>query len=438
MTTKDPLALDHPRIGALVDFNPETPNHTAMLVRSDNGISLTVPWSHRDSPYARWFVDRDPFSGASEERITAPSQLRFQDVHGAILLVGCYARGYRADVFGPGEGTVWARYAVVKALGVKPYAELHGLRAEVSGLRQWLGIRSWQVTWKSVEPRGITVTSENIPTVKVGPIEATGLELSFEPAWKFSEDSENNAHHAHDYLYSKTTSNDPVAWDAHLDVHRALRDLLLLSSWRAESCTVNRVYRADDKTPDYPSSWYDVVQAASEDIDPPSKNVHHLIHYADIGSSGLHRWIGLRSGFRRAIAPVVSSKSLNHVSPMNMLAQSVPGLEALGYLLMLRDNVEEKKAAFAPNTIRFDRILQDLGDVLPFDTSAWKKNTLDAYNGVKHANQPEPDEIDVLNAWRESVMVMRAWVAIELGVPAELVQERLADDPQRHAWVKVG
>ena len=104
---------------------------------------------------------------------------------------------------------------------------------------------------------------------------------------------------------------------------------------------------------------------------------------------------------------------------------------------MLRDGVAEKAAAIASLKDRFDRVLKDVGESLPFDGSTWASNTIAAYNGLKHANRAEPEPIDVLNAWRESVIVARAWVAVELGIPIEDVKQRLAEDPQRLAFVKV-
>lgn len=75
--------------------------------------------------------------------------------------------------------------------------------------------------------------------------------------------------------------------------------------------------------------------------------------------------------------------------------------EALGYLLMLRGGVEEKRATRANLLVRFERILKDLGDCLPFDGSAWAEVTVVAYNGLKHANRAAPDEVDVMNARAE-------------------------------------
>lgn len=40
-------------------------------------------------------------------------------------------------------------------------------------------------------------------------------------------------------------------------------------------------------------------------------------------------------------------------------------------------------------------------------------------------------------SWQESVLITRAWVAIELGVLPSSVKARLADDPQRVPYVRV-
>lgn len=104
---------------------------------------------------------------------------------------------------------------------------------------------------------------------------------------------------------------------------------------------------------------------------------------------------------------------------------------------MLRDGTPKKDAKGAPLKTRLERILADLDDCLPFDRQAWVISTCATYNGLKHANRKEPDPVDVLNAWRECVLVARAWVAVELGISHEKIKERLSNDPQRHAYVKI-
>jgi hypothetical protein len=156
-----------------------------------------------------------------------------------------------------------------------------------------------------------------------------------------------------------------------------------------------------------------------------------------MGVEGIQRWFALREAFARALDPVITSRDINS-GDHTLLAHTGPGLEALGYLLMLRDGMAEPTAARANLKQRFTRILDDLGDVLPFDGPTWVEETADAYNGIKHASRAEPDSLDVLNAWARSVLVVRAWVATQLGVPLDELKVRLVDDPLAAAYVRVG
>jgi len=42
-----------------------------------------------------------------------------------------------------------------------------------------------------------------------------------------------------------------------------------------------------------------------------------------------------------------------------------------------------------------------------------------------------------MNCWADTVMVVRAWVAIELGTPTDVVKSRLAEDRQPREFTKV-
>ncbi len=129
------------RVADLIDFDPDTPNVNVTLERSENGISVTVPWSEPDSPYARWFM-----AGGESTRGTtghgsprAPRRVLFHDSHGSVLLIRCRADGFHSDAFGPGSGTLRVRAAI---MGVGQDVEFdcpHGLQTEISGLRALAG-----------------------------------------------------------------------------------------------------------------------------------------------------------------------------------------------------------------------------------------------------------------------------------------------------------
>jgi hypothetical protein len=181
--------------------------------------------------------------------------------------------------------------------------------------------------------------------------------------------------------------------------------------------------------------WRTVVVADDDREPPPIGYRPHLIEYQDLESDGIARWIGLRNEFARALDPVITSMGLA-ATPNTLLAHTGPGLEALGYLLLLRDGASQKRAAGATLRERLERVLVDVGGTLPFDGTAWASKTVETYNGLKHANRQAPEEVDVVNAWRECVLAVRAWVALELGVSAEQVTARLSNDRQRHPYVR--
>lgn len=112
------------------------------------------------------------------------------------------------------------------------------------------------------------------------------------------------------------------------------------------------------------------------------------------------------------------------------LAQVGPGLEALGYLLLKnRDNLGEDAARRAHLRQRLDRIASDVSYVVPFDAAQWAETMTGAYIAIEHANRELPSELELLNCWLESVVAIRAWVALDLGVKPAALKSRLRDDP---------
>lgn len=437
------LGLGSRRVGDLIDFNVDTPPVKVTLERSSRGISLTVSWSDEQSPYAGWFLDGDGIHPPrTEDRVPVPSRVLFQDSHGSVLVIRCWARGFHSNLLGPGSGTLWGRAAILGVDENVDFERPHGLQTEIAGLREWLAVTSWQQDYERTEAGLVaTITSVEVPPIHVAAVGP--VTLSFQPGWQVLPEERRDRRIVLDLLRCETRSEQPVGWDDHLHAHRAVRDLLVLSRWHDESCVVVRAMRADDplRTLDgvaHGEQWRDVVVTEDTPATEPSGFRPHLITFAELGQAGLARWLTLRDQFARAFDPVISSIGLRGTTADALLAQTGPGLEALGYLLMVRDGQGAQAAARATLQVRFARILDDLGDVLPFDADAWVSNTIAAYNGLKHANRDAPDPVDVLNAWRESVLVVRAWVATELGIPSTQVKERLGNDPQRHAYVMVG
>lgn len=432
------------RSGDFYDTYEDTPEVKVTLERSDAGISVTVPWSDPNVPYAAWFMGNGRSLsgvGSQTEYKPPPKRVVFHDSHGTILLIRCRARGYHANVGGPGSGKLWAQAAIMGVREDKEFDRPQGLQTEISGLREWLGVTSWEEQHE-YDGGSLKVTLTSLETQELKVREHAGITLDFRSGWEVVPETEQDRRVLLDHLRCTTRSAEPMDWDVHMQLHRAVRDLLAISRWREESCVAVRALREDDplttldgKT--HGEQWREVV-VADDERTPAPKNYHpHLLQYQDLGLEGIDSWVALRNKFARALDPVITSLELRNTTPQTRLAHTGPGVEALGYLLMIRDGVEIKKAAKATLQARFERILSDLGECLPFDGPDWAKQTVATYNALKHANRILPDDVDVMNSWAESVMVVRAWVALELGISMDEVKSRLKNDKQPRHFVKV-
>lgn len=429
------------RTGDLFDSYPDTPEVKVTLERSEAGISVTIAWSNPDVPYADWFLrDGGYISGTEPSTSTPiPEKVLFQDSHGSVLLIRCWARGYHANSFGPGSGTLWARAAILGVEQVLEFDRPHGVQSEISGLRQWLGLTSWSTQFSNQPPLEVTVRSVQTPSIEIGNF--GGLQLKLLPTWRLIPESGRDRQVLLDIVQCISLSPEPQHWDVHMDLHRSIRDLLVISRWRSESCVPMHALRKDDPAvtldgKSHGDQWREVIVSDDERSEAPTGWHPHLIKYEDLGDDGLARWISLREEFGRALDPLISSIDLRDATPPTLLAHTGPGLEALGYLLLQRDGHSAGSAGGAPLRLRLNRILDDVVECLPFDGLAWAARTTQAYNGLKHANREMPDDLEIMQAWAESVMVVRAWVAVELGVARDEVKARLEADRQPRHFVR--
>ncbi|MDQ0278780.1 hypothetical protein QO003_003083 [Arthrobacter silviterrae] len=421
------------RVGNLVDFNANTPPVSATLVREDEGISLTVPWSGSDDYYSSWFMGEHTRRPELAVWPPMPKRLLFQDSHGSVLLVDCWARGFHTN-FSTGTGRVWARYAVLGVDGDIDYSVVNGVRSEVTGLREWLGVESFKEDY-DFESRVLTIKA-----VSSEPIEVSSL-LKFRPSWDVTRDGHESTT-IKNLVFCESRSSDPSSWKDLMGAHWGIRDLLVVSRWVQETCTILQAQHADDplKTMDgaeHGEQWRTVIEPHSDPSpSPPTGQRPHLVEYSDLGPNGIALWLSLRERFQRALDPIISDRFISKVGAITHMAQVGPGLEALGFLIMqTKDGMSASEANRKPLRARLDRILREIEDVVPFDGSDWAAGMTEAYNGIKHANRDLPTELELLNRWRESVLAVRIWVARELRVKAEDIRSRLERDPQTTPYV---
>jgi hypothetical protein len=413
-------------LGHLIDFDASTPETQVTLERSDDAILLSLTWTDPNSPYARWFWTD---SQSTPEDVGPPSQLLFRHRQGTILLVGCSMSSAQGGIWGPSTGVVRAEYAVLDVLHDADYGRVNGVRSSVHGLRAWLGVTSVQTTLTPASngsPRTATfVAAEGEPIVIGG---SSNLRLL--PTWLAVPDSTDDTTTIFDEVLCESTNADLHDWSYFLSDHRAIRDLLLLSSWSVQELTPRAALRLElepheDGSISQSGSWRKVEPASTEGARDSRAHPQHLVEFADLGPDGISEWIDIRTKFSRAIDPIVSSKLFRHPTIDVNLFLVAMGLEALGYLLALEAGHDEKVASNMRFSKRLTLVADGLGAALPFDVDDWALGTSEAYNSVKHANRAPVDIGQLVLRWKQSVAVFRAWAALRLGVQADAIAQRL-------------
>ncbi|WIB68099.1 hypothetical protein DEI93_03385 [Curtobacterium sp. MCBD17_035] len=428
------------RFGQLLGLGADGRPIEVLLERTDTGISLTVTWaSSEDAAFASWFVTESAVSSTEGgARPSPPRRLRFHDTKGFVTLLGCYSGGYTIRHGGLASGTIRASFAVLDAPRDTDFDHIGGARSSVSHLQGWLGVKAWQAHEKGEGGRTTELAFEaTLPeAIDLGMWGGTRTQLKTSAIQRNLDDG---VVQLESQTSVETTRSYATSWDRHLRPSRALHDLLVISGWNREHVSMISVHHPSDTHPTASGQelpWWRPVVSADVSVGDRPRTRNHLITWADLGVDGIRRWFCLRERYMRVIDPVVTSISLRNATPTTILAQTGPALEALGYYLLLRDGLARSRANKMSLGARLERIFADVNQVMPFDETEWIDRFTSAYNGIKHANRQLPDDLDVVNAQREGILVVRAWCALELGADAASLRQRVLEDPQAVPFIR--
>lgn len=258
------------RIGALIDFDANTPEVDVLLSRTDDGaVEVTMPWKGILSPYASWF-----FGGAMAglpSRKELPQTLLFQDSSGTVLLVGCAVRSMSTNI-GMGTGVIGVRAAVLDVAG-REMETPSGMRAEVSGLRQWFGVTGYELD-NAAPLSTVTVRSVSPTPIRDG--------LALQPI--ASIEQLDDGLRVLDRLLVEATTPSPTNWQPFIDTHWALRDFMTVSLGRTQHTRIDAVLSLPSDEPDEADAdgrfahlsevWHRVESRSVEPWPNPAAHLH--------------------------------------------------------------------------------------------------------------------------------------------------------------------
>lgn len=430
------LIQGEPRLGWFVDGNPDT-DHTAVMLRDTGAaIELTIPLMEMrggDDPYGRWWSSGTLFMDdpdRSKYSYLPPRVLMMRDDYGAVVLVGCRSSGYRSNR-GVGRGRIVANYAVLGGESLD-YEKVRGMRTEMPALASWTRLSGMKVSVERDDEnraKSVQMTLTNSPPVAL----AQRMNLTMQPTWRTQQPP--GTFIATEGVKLETMVTKAQSWDEHLQVHAALLDLVSIAAWRPFGFSVVEVQRADEERGG--RAWLEVATHRLPKHEEWDKEPRFLFPYHEVAPQGVERWLSLRRDYGRVVGPLLnilrSDEPWSHAS----LVQSGISLEMLGYLV---DTIKNHGANLnGRSQMNFKVGLQVILDDMvtkPFsDTAGWIDRAYAAYMGAKHPDRAEPDSLDMLNALRENLLVLRFWIALQLGAKPETLDDRVRTEPHSHEIV---
>ena len=456
------LIVGEPRLGWLIDGNPKTPETAAMLRDTGSIIELRIPLQgilREDGPYARWWSSLTMHADDPEQTkysYTPPRVMLFHDDCGVVALVGCRAGGAHKSL-GAGYGVIVANYAVLGGRSLK-YDKINGMRSDIPAMAAWTGISSMAVKPNNDAEgllEAVQVELKRLPPVSI----SRTLNLVIHPLWDASQRHADFS--TRERIMLETKVKDARSWEEHLKVHGAVWDLVSIAAWKPFSVARLEVCRSDDlsrTSRGMTERWSRVVtHRLPQYSDDDSRKLSFLFWYDNIGARGVNRWLRLRKTYAAALDPFLSIlRSDEPWSNANVVQIGIV-LEKLGYLIDCKKNDGANRNG--RNQLSFNDALQVILDDMPVTPftgdniasddmpdnesstgntgDAWKHNIRAAYMGLKHADRTMPDSLDLINALRKSILVVRFWVAHQLGVHKNVLTEGRKYDPLSKPFIGI-
>lgn len=405
------------------------------------GVLLRIPYLIGRFPEGWFWNDLGLHIGEDNKPLSPeppPINLDYFDETGTVGLIGCRPAKGSSMRFGglaasSGVGALSASYAVERAKRANNYIKINGLRSEIDGLSQWLNVwahRTVIMPPRNGNPGTVSTTLELPPDLKLGHrLNLSATVIGTAPGAQQPEVRYTST------AKLQTYSTTPRGWEEHLSLHRMIRDLLRIAVWQPLTFQEHEVTSDSEKIilkeGEAPRSRWCTVKTAHTEIAEPiwDSNFSPLFMFSDLKSSGITRWLKLKEKNNRGLSPFLRLLDIRQGTIDEHITQLGIAMEALGYQAFLDSGSSEKSADSKSLEQRVRKIASTVAACMPNIPTSYPKDFADGYNAVKHANRPEPNPQDLIQHYRLGVKILRVWIALQLGLPEQVIRERLSQLP---------
>ena len=356
--------------------------------------------------------------------------LWFEDSDGTTALLGVHARSFRSN-FRVSTGTASIQLAVL-GCGYSDYRKINGLRSELADALRWFEFGSMA---REDHLDGEHRIQKTVLTLGGGEPQPLGksLNLRLVPHFRTSP-GENGDLVIRESALIETEVVRPRSIYDHLKMHSAVRELVDVSSWTPSTYLGQWVHRRDDPLRSMDGvareeRWSLLVNPRLPATGKSETSKQYLFRFADVGPSGIRKWLALRQHFERGINPFMAVLGERSSGLQGRLALTSIGLDGIGYQLALDQGRSDSQANGENHARRFKRVAESIPFDFGVDVDEWSRRAANASNGIKHANRELPDLLTMANTLRENALVFRLWIGCRIGVPWSTLERGLRIDP---------
>jgi hypothetical protein len=383
-----------------------------------------------------WPRELDMFEAFQRnESHDVPDVLIFRDDKGFLTLREGGGAGMSMSTLGSSVERLRFRSVVETGSSGADYAKVNGMSSEVDGLARWAKMHpvTGQIEFHGPEKRPrVVIAAENLASKELG----GQLDLTLETSFTHHPTPKNGVYSISEALTVRTRSRRRKAWQVHATEHHMMQDLMCLVYAHPCKAAIRSVMRTDDQPmpiKDGKYWWPNVYEpsfgrgtgegkALPEDRRP--------FFYLDEADSGrIAAWLSDFQLWSRPTWIAVTTMFQQDSTVESQLLQVGVALEALGYAIWRQAKPSGSKTPAYVDLLK--HVTEAVGIQHPLlygknvSAGKWRDRFNAAFKGAKHADNPLPSGHEAVLRARQGFLLIRCWLALELGVPRRLVRERL-------------
>lgn len=405
---------------------PSRTDEVIVVAFDDRGIEVT--W-----PRALGFADAFGLNA----KLTTPDPLVARDGQGWLTLQDGRSSGVSASTLGHSEQRIRYRSAVAAGSNDIAYSKINGLRTEVEGLARWAKKTTVETRLNFKDGEGVTgleLSAKNMPDHVLG----GSFDLRLTTSYSHQPRPSNGVFTITDRLTVETRTRSRRSWDDHSAQHRMIQDLMCLVYGFPCAAVMKSAMRLDDQPNDIGKEkrrwWPDAFEPTfgrGEGSRAPLDDREPLFYLDETDPARLSGWLTEFQLWSRPTWIAVTTLFQRNSTVESQLLQVGVALEALGYAIWKKTNPTSRKTPSYPDLLKVVTDTVGIASVAAYGKSRradqWRDHFNRAFKGAKHADNAPVTSNEAIERARQGFLLIRCWLALELGVGKPLLRRRLEE-----------